>query len=159
MSETQTRAKVVQLLNSHHAVAVENPACPGTPDVAYIGGWIELKQFDRWPINCDDSPFLVEHYTVQQRQWHVAHRVKNGTCWMGIEVGREFILMDAGVAAIHLGLLTRKQLLELKWTFHWDHFNKEEIRECILQTQSDYWSTAEGGLSLRRRLLQTLKSL
>ena len=66
MSERRMRKNVCDWLKDYDAFAVENPANPGTPDVSYVEGWIELKQLDAWPAR-EDTPVRIEHYTPQQR--------------------------------------------------------------------------------------------
>ena len=43
------RGRLTKALRSLHAVAVENPVHPGTPDINYSEGWIEAKWLRAWP--------------------------------------------------------------------------------------------------------------
>jgi len=48
MRESRMRRFVVEALEPLDAVPVENAACPGYPDVEFIGGVMELKQIPGW---------------------------------------------------------------------------------------------------------------
>jgi len=158
MSESSQRGLVTKALRALHAVAVENPAFPGTPDVNYVEGWIELKELDRWPKNADESPVLVEHYTPQQRRWQVERRIAHGTCWFVLKVGQEWLLYDAAIAALHVGLVPRPELRKLA-AHQFNRFDNQEFLECISQPMKSCWSTAAEKASLRLRLLETLRYL
>ena len=53
MSESRQRSTVIKALKTLDAMAVENRVKPGTPDVEFIGGWVELKYMSKWPKNTD----------------------------------------------------------------------------------------------------------
>lgn len=91
-------------------VRVENPACPGTPDVSITTGWVELKYSSRWPPK--GGPLRVEHYTPQQKVWAIRRRRAGGNCWLLLKVASEWILFDGAVAAQYLGKTAREELLE-----------------------------------------------
>lgn len=48
--------------------SVENPACPGCPDVQHLDGWLELKWKEKWPAR-EDTTVRIEHFSPQQRIW------------------------------------------------------------------------------------------
>lgn len=111
MSESAQRAAVLKALRPLHAVPVENPALPGTPDVNYIDGWIELKQLPRWPTS--GNIVKVRHFTPQQRLFLRLRRAKNGKAWVLLRVKLEWLLFDGAVAAEKLGNVTKQELREL----------------------------------------------
>lgn len=108
MSERALRREIVKLLRPVGAMPVENPACPGTPDVAYVGGWIELKKARRWPQR--EGPLKLDHFTQQQFLWLERHILCGGRAHVLLQVGREHLLFwgtDIG---------THKQGLGSTWT-------------------------------------------
>lgn len=125
-----------------HAVPVENPALPGTPDVNYIGGWIELKQIEEWPKR-DDTVVMIEHYTPQQRVWAIRRRRAGGTCWLLLQCRREWLLFDGAVAATHLNSCTKSELTKVAEYVSTDGPD-EGLIKCILRTQNAYcWTDAD----------------
>lgn len=104
--EQQQRQLLVKALNQLKldAVSVENPACPGTPDVNYIGGWVELKYAVDWPAR-DDTPLRLDHFTPQQRCWLRRRWHFGGNVWLCLQVSktRHWIVFDGETAAKHLG--------------------------------------------------------
>ena len=68
--EKRQRQLVVKALNRAglDATSVENPACPGTPDVQHIYGWLELKFKETWPVR-EDTTVRISHFSQQQRVW------------------------------------------------------------------------------------------
>lgn len=117
MSESDQRSRVVRALRAQGAFAVENPCLPGTPDVSYIDGWIELKWLRGWPKRAD-SPVTIEHYTPQQRVFHVEHWRKGGAVHLLLQVRGTWLLFDGPTAARIVGKVPRAEL-EAAALEHW----------------------------------------
>lgn len=105
------RSKVIATLAPLHAVPVENPAKPGTPDVNYVEGWIELKWLRSWPKR-PETVVTIDHYTIQQKLWAYKRRKAGGQCWFLLQCHKEWLLLDGAVAAFTVNRATRAQLVE-----------------------------------------------
>lgn len=94
-------------------VRVENfLSPPGTPDVNYTDGWIELKYMPRWPPR--GGPLRVDHFTREQRAWLTRRSYAGGRVFLILRVGEpEWLLFEGAVAAMRLGLATRDELYQL----------------------------------------------
>jgi len=149
MSEQDMRGRVIRALSNVHAIAVENPVLPGTPDINYIGGWIETKWLRNWPVN-EDTLVRIEHFTPQQRVWHIKRRLAGGTSWVLLQCKRDWILLDGAVAAIHLNQCDRATLYELAIR-RADGF-PEGLVGWICQEQSEFSLNGEDGERLRKML-------
>ncbi|MCK5639572.1 MAG: hypothetical protein KAJ19_02200 [Gammaproteobacteria bacterium] len=130
MSEQTMRSKVVRMLKPLDGLAVENPVYPGTPDVNYIGGWIELKWMRRWKKNAWNNPVLIPHYTQQQRSWLRRRYNRGGRAFLLLQVGREWLLFVTPNAQM-VGKVTRQELYDLAH-YRWENGLKaEELRDVI----------------------------
>lgn len=116
-TESSLRAAVIEALEPLHAIAVENPALPGTPDVNYIGGWIELKSSAGWPSR-KSTPLRCDHWTPQQKVFHLRRSRKGGRTWVLLQVGTDYLLLDGETAVKMLGKSNREQL-EAACTIRW----------------------------------------
>ena len=96
-------------MHSLDAQAVENPVNPGTPDVEYIGGWIELKYIEELPKR-PDTPIRVPHFRPEQKVWIVKRTNKGGRVHVLLRVENTFFLLDGMFAVNKLGTLTYAQL-------------------------------------------------
>jgi hypothetical protein len=107
--EQNQRKVLIKAMNKRgfDATSVENPACPGTPDVQHIDGWLELKFREEWPKR-PDTTVRIEHFTPQQRVWllrrHMACRARgtdHGIAYLLLYVAetREHLLFDAKTAS------------------------------------------------------------
>lgn len=126
------RRRVLDALRTLHAFAVENSALPGTPDVNYVEGWIELKQLPKWPKVGEDRNILLPHFTPQQRLFMLQRHRHHGKVWLMLKVGRdEWFLFRGKVAAEHVGRCTRAQLIEHA-ARHWPKgLNEQELIACL----------------------------
>ena len=113
--ESLMRRTVLRALNPQlHAVPIEDGCNPGTPDIAYTRGWIELKYLAAFPSK-PDAIVKVPHFTLAQRRWHQAHSAAAGRCWVLLKVGdkrdAEWFLFYGADAAECLGIdWTRENL-------------------------------------------------
>lgn len=128
------RRPVVDALRELDAIAVENSAYPGTPDVAYIGGWLELKEKDAWPKR-GDTPLRLPHFTKHQRAWIRRHTHRGGTVFVLLKVGKnEWFLVDGIPAADRLGSATRAEIESIaRLVFH-HGLDSKALLKCLSRT-------------------------
>lgn len=125
------RRRVIQALRELDAIAVENSAYPGTPDVAYIGGWIELKEADEWPKK-PQTPLRLSHFTRHQRAWIRRHVEKGGTAFVLLKVGKsEWFLIDGKTAADMLGNSTREMIQSIACRTFNNGLDNKGLLECL----------------------------
>jgi len=151
MSESDMRGTVVNELRTLHAIAVENPVLPGTPDVNYAEGWIELKWLRRWPTR-PETVVHVEHFSPQQRVWHIQRRLVGGRSWVLIQCKREWLLFDGAIAALNLCLVPKAELICLAEKYWGRGLKKEELIKCISQDLSDFCLTEDVKAKLKSLL-------
>lgn len=131
------RRPVVTALRELKAFAVENGHCyPGTPDVAYVGGWIELKELDKFPVR-PTTPVRVRHFTPEQRAWHVAWEHHGGVSWVLLKVGKfDWLLFRGSVAADILGNVVRSELESAAVLIMRSGLDREELLRCLQTTKT-----------------------
>jgi hypothetical protein len=110
-----TRLRRTDLCVRGKWLRVENPACPGTPDVHYcvdgISGWLELKRLESWPVRAG-TPVRIEHYTKEQRLWIMDYALNGGRVHLLLQVASDFLLFDPSAAVDVVGYGTRERLVE-----------------------------------------------
>ena len=104
MIERDMRKQLVKLLRPLGAFAVENGGChPGTPDIAYVGGWIECKATEQWPAR-PETPVQLDHdLSKQQRIWLIKWHCVNGRAFVMLNIAGEWLLFRGIVATVILG--------------------------------------------------------
>jgi hypothetical protein len=110
MSEADMRSKLRLRLKDLHAKSIENKCERGTPDMAYIGGWMELKWLRGWPAK--GGPVAIPHYSNQQRLWLKKHWSLGGNAFLVLQVGKEWLVW-AGCDAGIVGNLTKDELYSI----------------------------------------------
>jgi hypothetical protein len=109
--ETSMRSRVIKALRKLDAVPVENLVLPGTPDIEFIGGWIELKSEDEWPVR-PGTPLRLKRFEIEQRIWLSRRIRRGGNAWVLLRVKRDWLLFRGDVAASILGTSTKSELIE-----------------------------------------------
>jgi hypothetical protein len=135
-------------MRPYDAMAVENRVRPGTPDVNYIGGWVELKWLRRWPKNSEEAPVKIEHFTPQQRVWLKTRWMRGGRAFLLLQAGgTDWLLFDGVTAAYAVGRVPRSKLYAYALAT-WKTLNEQELREWLttdlkrLPRQRQFLSTA-----------------
>jgi len=131
MSEHTMAHTVRRAVRSLDPVRVENPCHPGTPDINYVEGWLELKWLRRWPENANESPVLLPHYTQKQRVWHMRRWAQGGNVFLLWQIGHEWMLFSGDRAALYVGRVTRI-VLEKEALKHWRNgLIAKELTACL----------------------------
>jgi len=132
MSESGMRTNLVRALSVLDAISVENPAGPGTPDVNFIGGWIECKWLRAWPKR-PETPVRLDHpLTPQQKAWLKRRCRRGGHAWVMLQCGREWFLFTGIVAAHHLGIVPQN---ELRYLAHriWCGLDAQQLIHVLME--------------------------
>ena len=127
MTEQTMRQRVVKALKPLDAWSVENPCRPGTPDVNYIEGWMELKWVEKWPKRAA-TPVRLPHFTPQQKL-HLRRRwVMGGNAYLLLQVEQDWYLFNGEEAAIIVGQANRAELEEHSIAF----WRSPNLREDLI---------------------------
>jgi hypothetical protein len=110
MSEYHLQHKVLKALESLDAIPVENSKKPGTPDINYIGGDIELKYLKAWPKR-ERTKIKFPKFTPQQRVRLHLRSSKGGKCYVFIQIADFFLIYEGGFAAEQLGKMDTGEML------------------------------------------------
>lgn len=117
-------------------MSVENRARPGTPDVNYVEGWLELKWLRSWPRNAEDSVVRIEHFTPQQRVWLKNRWRRGGRAFLLLQAaGQDWLLFDGETAAHTVGRATRPVLYQ-RALRSWKSLNVKELIQCLTTPRS-----------------------
>lgn len=81
LAEIPFRRKLVAALAPLDAFPVENSAAPGTPDVNYIEGWIELKCVDVWPKKVNGI-VRIDKFKAEQRATLLRRKMQGGRAFL-----------------------------------------------------------------------------
>lgn len=98
-SERDMRHRVIRALKPLHAIPVENLVGPGTPDVNFIGGWLELKSLDGWPAR-PETPVKIDCLTPQQRVWLWQRSQAGGHAFLLLKVGNDWLIYHPRVVIV-----------------------------------------------------------
>lgn len=111
MRESNVRQKICRWLREAglDASPVENSACPGYPDIEYIGGTIEIKYLSAWPRR-ERTNVQVPKFSPQQRIWLRRRHRAGGLAFLLLVVGEDWLLFDGETAANYLGIRSREEL-------------------------------------------------
>lgn len=133
MSEASYWTKIKPAFSGWDPFRIEG-AAKGTPDVNHKYGWVELKWLEDWPVR-EDTIVAVEHYTPEQRTWHMRRCFSGGCCHVLIEIGGTTLLLWGVHAAEYLGRVPKVDLLELADAV-WDDSKtmKKEMKHAILES-------------------------
>lgn len=137
------RGRVVKALRSLNAISVENPAFPGTPDVNFIEGWLELKWLRAWPVH-KGTVVTIPHYTQQQRVWLLQRWRLGGKAFLLVQVRLEWLLFTGG-QAWDVGRVPRAGLYQRaikKWD---DGLSDQDLIDVLKRRREDYDDKASDG--------------
>lgn len=103
MSEKNLCKAVMKHLKGRHPFRVENPCLPGTPDIAYVGGWIECKYLAKMPKS---GIAKIRHWRPEQAAFAKAHEAAGGIVYLIAQVGKWFYIgyascFDGTIYRIH----------------------------------------------------------
>ena len=107
-SESTLRKKLVAMLRTVNAQAVENRVGPGMPDICVItlGIWIEVKKTKAFPKG--DGIVRLDHELLpSQRVWLNRCARRGGKGYVLTQIANEFFLHDGVWASEFLGEVER----------------------------------------------------
>lgn len=129
MSEDILRSRFTHAIRKLDPVKVENPAKPGTPDINYIEGWVELKWLPEWPKRAGTTVKFPKFYP-QQRVWLVKRTLAGGKCFVLVQIASIYLLYQGGYAGQHFNRMTKDELIKNALKV-WDYFPEMELVECL----------------------------
>lgn len=138
MSEARMRSKLVQILSPFHAIPVENKVPPlGTPDINFVGGWIECKRRDKWPVQENRVVTFAHPVNLNQKIWRDLRVRKGGTVILAMQVARDWLFFTKREVFRNFGTFTKQELFDLaefKMTGlrGWSEETRQEFRAWII---------------------------
>lgn len=116
---------VIPVLKSLDARRVENGVVgPGTPDINFIEGWVELKALKAWPRRADTP--VRPKIRPDQRVWLRTRWYRGGVSLLMLKVYEDdtWLVFDGHTAATKIGQLTRAEMFEQAV---WSHTREKQV--------------------------------
>jgi len=129
MSEAKLSTKVLQTLRPLDAIPVDNPRKPGTPDINYIEGWIELKWLPDWPKRAATTVKFPK-FRPEQRVWLVKRSKRGGVCFVFVQIKFMYLLYEGELAALYFDKLTKTEMIKAAYAV-WDHYPEDELVKTL----------------------------
>lgn len=127
------RKNLVKSMKSLDAVPIEMPMRAGTPDVNFIGGWIECKWLHFWPKSADTRPVRFPHpLTKEQGLWARRRTLAGGISLVVAQVSRQWFFFDGLDIRDHFNKMTRPEMRERAIFYMANGMNKEELLKWIV---------------------------
>ncbi len=139
--ESAIRGAVLNLLRPLAAFAVENVADNGTPDVGFVGGWLELKtgEFPQTARGC-----VRVKVRPSQRVWLKRWAHTGGRAWtLTVVDGMFWFLHDGAWAAENLGRVVESEFKSAAEAIWVREPPGEELRAALTRSRSSEIAEAE----------------
>lgn len=130
MNEAAMRQIVIQALSGLDAISVENPVRPGTPDINYIEGWVELKVLAKWPARAS-TKIKVPCFTPQQRVWLERRHRRHGAAFFLILIDKDWLLFDGYTAARYIGEYNKNEMIEHSYLYCEGSLDKAKLYRTL----------------------------
>ncbi|MEE8181751.1 MAG: hypothetical protein V3T87_00390 [Candidatus Thorarchaeota archaeon] len=130
MRESSMRQIVIRALSGLDAISVENPVRPGTPDINFIEGWVELKVLDRWPVRAS-TKIRVPCFTAQQRVWLRRRWERGGAAYFLILIDEDWLLFNGDVAGRFIGQYDKNEMIENSRLFSDGFLDKVQLYRIL----------------------------
>lgn len=122
------RQNLVKALVSLDAVPIENHMRAGTPDINYIGGWIECKWMKFWPKTCDTKAIRFSHpLTKEQGLWLKRRWRRGGVTLVCVQVARDWFFFSGDTIKDQFNNMTRDQMIENSVFYSPSGLDKERV--------------------------------
>lgn len=133
--ESQFWASIRPAFREGHATRVENPACPGTPDVNWcvrgVEGWIELKSIRKPPAR-PTTIVRCRHYTQEQKIWLTERKKAGGRVHLLVKIGKRYMLFSSRESFERFGSVPMGVLAKLAQATWLDRLDKQELIEELM---------------------------
>jgi hypothetical protein len=129
MSESDLSKKVINALYPLDPMPVDNPRRPGTPDINFVEGWMELKYMPEWPRKAS-TLVKFPKFSTQQRVWLVKRSVRQGNCFVFLQVKNLYLLFEGGFAGQHFDRMTKDEMIK-NALYVWDYFPGEGLMKWL----------------------------
>lgn len=131
MSEKLIRRKVITYLKKYNATPVENPACPGTPDICVRGIWIEAKFVK--PKKNARTRVSVGNYRPAQKLWAQREHKAGGRSFILIQIDDNYYMVNPVKVNF---ILSWEDIYDLKRASEWwceKKFFKKDLEDWIIK--------------------------
>lgn len=125
MPEAAVVKKVMQALKGWDPLRVENIHMPGTPDINFIGGWIEVKWVLQYPVK-DETIITCRHFTIEQRNFLKRRMLMGGATFLFVGIAGNYYLFDGIAGANFFGFVERQMLRRKARNVWWRRFPKSK---------------------------------
>lgn len=131
MSESTMWNTVRSAFEGLDPVRVENRCDPGTPDVNFVEGWIELKWLPEAPVR--GGIVHLDHFTPQQRAWIIRRAIRGGKVFVLLQLASTWLLFDGRWAAENLGRVNVSTLEENALGLWRTKLSKPELKQLVMR--------------------------